>query len=90
MKELADAARKINKILHEAEDEGVGYDATLNKLNSVKVHGVVFPTLMLMEIIEKFLDGYVERQKKIISDDGDEIQKKYEDYSRKWNQKDLN
>tara|TARA_R110000824_G_scaffold372422_2_gene562579 strand:+ start:674 stop:946 length:273 start_codon:yes stop_codon:yes gene_type:complete len=90
MKELIDAGRKINKILHEAEDEGVGYDTTLNKLNSVKVHGVVFPTLMLMEIIEKFLDGYVERQKKIISDDGDEIQKKYEDYSRKWNQKDLN
>ena len=90
MKELADAARKINKILHEAENEGVGYDATLNKLNSVKVHGVVFPTLMLMEIIEKFLEGYVERQKKIISEDGDEIQKKYEDYSRKWNQKDLN
>tara|TARA_R110000751_G_scaffold85354_9_gene170428 strand:- start:3216 stop:3488 length:273 start_codon:yes stop_codon:yes gene_type:complete len=90
MKELIDAARKINKILYESEDEGVGYDTTLNKLNSVKVHGVVFPTLMLMEIIEKFLDGYVERQKKIISDDGDEIQKKYEDYSRKWNQKDLN
>ena len=90
MKELADAARKINKILHEAENEGVGYDATLAKLNDVKVHGVVFPTLMLMEIIEKFLDGYVERQKKIISDDGDEIQKKYENYSRKWNHKDLN
>jgi len=90
MKELADAARKINKILHEAENEGIGYDATLAKLNEVKVHGVVFPTLMLMEMIEKFLEGYVERQKKIISDDGDEIQKKYEDYSRKWNQKDLN
>ena len=69
MKELADAARKINKILHEAENEGVGYDATLAKLNDVK---------------------YVERQKKIISDDGDEIQKKYENYSRKWNHKDLN
>ena len=90
MKELTNAARRINKILHEAENEGVGYDATLVKLNEVKVHGVVFPTLMLMEIIEKFLEGYIERQKKIISDDGDEIQKKYEDYSRKWNQKDLN
>ena len=56
MKELADASRKINKILHEAENEGVGYDATLAKLNEVKVHGVVFPTLMLMEIIEKFLE----------------------------------
>ena len=90
MKELLDAAKKINKILHESEDEGLGYDATLAKLNSVKVHGVVFPTLMLMEIIDKFVDGYAERQKKIISDDSDEIQKRYEDFSKKWNHKDLN
>jgi hypothetical protein len=90
MKELLDAAREINKILHEAENEGMGYDATLAKLNEVKVHGVVFPTLMLMEIIEKFLEGYAERQRKIISNDSDEIQNKYEDYSRKWNHKDLN
>ena len=89
MKELLDAAKKINKILHESEDEGLGYDATLAKLNSVKVHGVLFPTLMLMEIIDKFVDGYAERQKKIISDDSDEIQKRYEDFSKKWNQKDL-
>ena len=90
MKELLDAAKKINKILHESEDEGIGYDTTLNKLNSVKVHGVMFPTLMLMEMIDKFVDGYEDRQKKILNDDSDEIQKKYEDYSRKWNHKDLN
>ena len=90
MKELLDAAKKINKILHESEDAGLGYDATLAKLNSVKVHGVLFPTLMLMEIIDKFVDGYAERQKKIISDDSDEIQKRYEDFSKKWNHKDLN
>ena len=90
MKELADAARRINKILHEAENEGVGYDATLVKLNEVKVHGVVFPTLMLMEIIDKFVEGYKDRQKKITDDDSGEIQEKYENYSRKWNQKDLN
>tara|TARA_Y100000310_G_scaffold222991_1_gene224782 strand:+ start:719 stop:988 length:270 start_codon:yes stop_codon:yes gene_type:complete len=89
MKELVDAARKINKILHESEDEGMGYDATLAKLNSIKVHGVVFPTLMLMEIIDKFVEGYKDRQKKVV-DDSDEIQKRYEDYSKKWNNKDLN
>jgi len=89
MKELVDAAKKINKILHDSEDEGVGYDATLAKLNSVKVHGVVFPTLMLMEIIDKFVEGYKDRQKTVV-DDSDEIQNKYEDYSRKWNTKDLN
>ena len=89
MKELVDAARKINKILHESEDEGMGYDATLAKLNSVKVHGVMFPTLMLMEIIDKFVEGYKDRKKKVV-DDSDEIQKRYEDYSKKWNNKDLN
>ena len=90
MKELIDAAKKINSHLHECEELGLGYDATLAKLNSVKVHGVVFPTLMLMEIIDKFVEGYKDRQKKIISDDSDEIQNKYEDYSKKWNHKDLN
>ena len=89
MKELVDAAKEINKLLQECEDEGLGYDATLAKISGVKVHGVVFPTLMLMEIIDKFVKGYAERQKKIINDNS-EIQNKYEDYSRKWNTKDLN
>ena len=89
MKELVDAAKKINKILHESEDEGLSFDAMLNRLNDVKVHGVVFPTLMLMEIIDKFVDGYEDRQKKVV-DDSDEIQKRYEDYSKRWNHKDLN
>ena len=90
MKELIDAAKKINRLLQECEDEGLGYDATLAKISAVKVHGVIFPTLMLMEIIDNFVKGYAERQKKIIVDDSDEIQEKYEDYSRKWNTKDLN
>ena len=89
MKELVDAAKKINKILHESEDEGLSFDAMLNRLNGVKVHGVVFPTLMLMEIIDKFVDGYEDRQKKVV-DDSDEIQKRYEDYSKRWNHKELN
>jgi len=92
MKELIDAAKEINKLLQECEDEGLGYDATLAKISGVKVHGVVFPTLMLMEIIDKFVQGYAERQKKMTDVDlqADEIQNKYEDYSRKWNTKDLN
>jgi hypothetical protein len=43
-----------------------------------------------MEMIDKFLDGYEGRQKKILNDNSDEIQKKYEGYSKKWNNKDLN
>jgi hypothetical protein len=87
MQELVNAAKKINKLLQECEDEGLSYDATLAKISAVKVHGVVFPTLMLMEIIDKFVKGYTERQKKVIVDDSNEIQEKYEEYSKKWNMK---
>ena len=90
MQELVNAAKEINKLLQECEDEGLGYDATLAKISAVKVHGGVFPTLMLMEIIDKFVKGYAERQKKVIVDDSNEIQEKYEEYSKKWNMKDLN
>ena len=90
MKELVSAAKEINKLLQEWEDEGLSYDATLAKISAVKVHGVVFPTLMLMEIIDEFVKGYAERQKKIVNDDSNEIQDKYEEYSKKWNMKDLN
>ena len=92
MKELVNAAKEINRILQECEDENLGYDATLVKISTVKVHGVVFPTLMLMEIIDKFVDGHKDRKKKMTDVDlqADEIQNKYEDYSRKWNTKDLN
>ena len=90
MKELVSAAKEINKILQECEDEGLGYDATLAKISAVKAHGVIFPTLMLMEIIDEFVKGYAERQKKIVNDDSNEIQEKYEEYSKKWNMKDLN
>ena len=90
MQELVNAAKEINKLLQECEDEGLSYDATLAKISAVKVHGVIFPTLMLMEIIDEFVKGYAERQKKIVNDDSNEIQDKYEEYSKKWNMKDLN
>ena len=65
MQELINAAKKINQILHQCEEEGDNFDTTLNKLSNVKVHEVVFPTLMLMEIIDRFAEGYKERQNKI-------------------------
>ena len=87
MKELMEAAKKINKILRESEDEGDNFDVTLNKVTAVKVHGVPFPTLMLMEIMEKFNEGYDERQKKSLVSDQEEIQKKYDEAAIKWNTK---
>ena len=88
MQELINAAKKINQILHQCEEEGDNFDTTLNKLSNVKVHEVVFPTLMLMEIIDRFAEGYKERQKKIeIPASEEELQKKYSEASAKWNEK---
>tara|TARA_R100001594_G_scaffold140512_1_gene185662 strand:+ start:87 stop:359 length:273 start_codon:yes stop_codon:yes gene_type:complete len=88
MKELMEAARKMNAILHTCEEEGDNMDVTLNKLNTVRVHGVTFPTLMLLEIIDKFAEGYKERQKKIdIPATEDDIRKMYEKASSNWNSK---
>ena len=87
MKELMDAAKKMNQILHQCEEEGDNMDLTLNKISKVKVHGVVFPTIMLLEIIDKFVDGYAERQKKIEIPSEDETRKMYEKASSNWNSK---
>ena len=88
MKELIEAAKKMNQILHEFEEDGDNFDTTLNKLSCVKVHEVVFPTLMLMEIIDRFAEGYKERQKKIeIPSSEEDLQKKYAKASSNWNSK---
>tara|TARA_R100001594_G_C3853029_1_gene218953 strand:+ start:123 stop:392 length:270 start_codon:yes stop_codon:yes gene_type:complete len=87
MKELIDAAKKINKILLESEEIGDNFDVTLGKVTGVKVHGVSFPTLMLMEIMEKFNEGFDERRKKASVSDHEEIQKKYDEAAVKWNTK---
>ena len=88
MKELIEAAKKMNQILHQCEEEGDNFDTTLNKLSNVKVHEVVFPTLMLMEIIDSFAEGYKERQRKInIPASEEDLQKKYAKASSNWNSK---
>ena len=87
MKELVEAAKKMNTILRECEDGGDTFDETLNRLGSVKVHGVSFPTLMLMEIIDEFAKGYSERRKKQFDVTDEELQKKYAEASSKWNEK---
>ena len=87
MKELMEAAKKINKILRESEEIGDNFDVTLDKITGIKVHGVTFPTLMLMEIMEEFNKGFEGRQKKSFASDQEEIQKKYDEAALKWNTK---
>ena len=87
MKELIEAAKSINKILRDSEEIGDNFDVTLDKITGIKGHGVPFPTLMLMEIMEKFNEGFDERQKKSFVSDQEEIQKKYDEAAIKWNTK---
>ena len=89
MKELTDATRQMNQILHQCEEDGDTFDTTLNKLSRVKVHGVIFPTLMLLEIMSKFAEGAIDRHKAKFSgnDQEEQLQKKYSDVVGKWNSK---
>ena len=89
MQELVNAATQMNKILHECEEDGDNVDTTLNKLSAIKVHGVVFPTLMLLEIMSKFAEGSIDRHKAKFSgnDQEEQLQKKYSDVVGKWNNK---
>tara|TARA_Y100001970_G_scaffold289421_1_gene419758 strand:+ start:22232 stop:22504 length:273 start_codon:yes stop_codon:yes gene_type:complete len=87
MKELVEAANKMNKVLRECEDDCSNADQTLNELSKIKVHGVVFPTLMLLEIMNKFAEGAEERAKAKFdtTNQEQEIQNRYADIANKWN-----
>tara|TARA_R110000751_G_scaffold49157_1_gene109644 strand:- start:194 stop:463 length:270 start_codon:yes stop_codon:yes gene_type:complete len=78
---------EIRKILVKCEEEGDNFDVTLNKVSRVKVYGVVFPTLMLMEIIDEYSSKREERERaKFKPETTDaELQNKYQEASRKWN-----
>ena len=90
MQELLKAVKKIKEILRKCEEEQDPFQDVLNKLGSVKVHGVQFPTMMLMEISDDFAKGYNERRKASVMKDFDEkeLQDKFASVSMNWNNKD--
>ena len=90
MQELLKAVKKTREILHKSEEEQDPFQDVLNKLSHVKVHGVQFPTMMLMEITDDFAKGYSERRKASVMKDFDEkeLQDKYASVSMNWNNKD--
>ena len=87
MKELIKAIKKFKEILTEAEKNGDEFSLVMAKMSNVKVHGVVFPT---MEIIEDFTKSYAERRKaeKMSGFDEEELQDKWSEASMNWNNKD--
>ena len=90
MQELLKAVKKIKDILRKCEEENDDFGEVLNKLGHVKVYGVQFPTMMLMEIVDDFAKGYNERRKASVMKDFDEkeLQDKYSSVSMNWNNKD--
>ena len=90
MQDLVKAVKEIKGILRKCEEEGDNFQETLGKLGSIAVHGVKFPTLMLMEIIDDFAKGYQERRKgEVLSGfDEEKLQEKYRDVAHNWNNKD--
>ena len=90
MQELLKAIKKIKVILHNSEEADDNFEEVLNKLSRVKVHGVQFPTMMMMEIVDNFAKGYNERRKASVMKDFDEkeLQDKFASVSMNWNNKD--
>jgi len=90
MQELRKAAKEIEEILHKSEKDGDDFAQTLGKIGSVKAHGVQFPTLMLMEIIDEFVKGRVDRRKSNVLKGFDEkkLEEKFRQVQLNWNSKD--
>jgi hypothetical protein len=90
MQELLKATKKIEGILHECERDGNDFAQTLGKISDVKAHGVSFPTLMLMEIIDEFVKGRDDRQKSNVLKGFDEkkLEEKFRQVQLNWNNRD--
>jgi orotate phosphoribosyltransferase-like protein len=84
IKELAEAGKKIHDICVQGEDEMWSFNQLIDKLSvEVKVHGVPFPTLMFIEIVEQFIEERPQRRKRETFDEVD-LQEGYERVSEKW------
>ena len=90
MKELLKAVKKFREILVQSEKDGDEFSLVMSKMSGVKVHGVIFPTMMLMEIVEDFTKSYAERRKaeKMSGFDEEKLQDKWSEASINWNNKD--
>ena len=90
MKELLKAVKKFKEILVQSEKDGDEFSLVMSKMSGVKVHGVIFPTMMLMEIVEDFTKSYAERRKaeKMSGFDEEKLQDKWSEASINWNNKD--
>tara|TARA_R100001244_G_scaffold87964_1_gene67146 strand:+ start:497 stop:760 length:264 start_codon:yes stop_codon:yes gene_type:complete len=84
IKELNAASKKIHDICVQGENELWSFNQLIDKLSvEVKVHGVPFPTLMFIEIVEQFIEERPQRRKREELDETD-LQEGYTRVSEKW------
>ena len=76
--EIEKAVKKIKKILVESAKAGDSVPTVLDKLSEVKVHGVVFPRLMLVELIGEYAE-LVNKEEV-----GPDMQQSFDAAERKW------
>tara|TARA_R100001530_G_scaffold95411_3_gene66355 strand:+ start:287 stop:535 length:249 start_codon:yes stop_codon:yes gene_type:complete len=77
MSALLDATKEINEILANSAKANESMPAVLDKLSEVKVHGVVFPRIMLVELIGEFAE-------KISKHSEPDMQSSFDAAQRKW------
>tara|TARA_R100000742_G_C4249120_1_gene67628 strand:- start:177 stop:425 length:249 start_codon:yes stop_codon:yes gene_type:complete len=77
MSALLDATEEINKILVNSAEVGDSMPTVLDKLSRVKVHGVVFPRIMLVELIGEFAE-------KVSKHSEPDMQSSFDTAQRKW------
>ena len=84
---LRKATEEIRTLLIEGERENMSFPSLLDKMQTVKAYGESFSTLMLMEIINEFIDDK-EKRASLTPEagyDGAEVQQKFDEMSDKWN-----
>ena len=80
MESLVKAAHQIKIILAESAQAGDSVPTVLDKLSEIKVHGVVFPRIMLVELIGE----YAEEVAREIVDGDPDMQQSFDEAERKW------
>ena len=78
--ELLKAAKEMNNILTESAKAGDSVPTVLDKLSEIKVHGVVFPRIMLVELIGEYAE---EVAREVVNGDPD-MQQSFDEAERKW------
>ena len=85
IKELNNVSKSIYDICVTAENEKWSFDSLIDHLQvNAKCYGVPFPTLMLLEIVDQFIQDRPMRDKRKKTQ-GEDVQEGFDRVAPKWN-----